>query len=122
MLSTTCEGIGLRGYGQRDPLVEYKGEAFGMFERLLSQIDAEFARRLFRIQVGNQAQVPNPKSQIPKITEVKKPTDFLSAMQGLQKGGTQNTHKSVGRNDPCWCGSKRNISAVTFQTDDIIWI
>lgn len=108
------EGIGLRGYGQRDPLVEYKGEAFGMFERLLSQIDAEFARRLFRIQVGNQAQVPNPKSQIPKITEVKKPTDFLSAMQGLQKGGTQNTHKSVGRNDPCWCGSKKKYKRCHF--------
>ena len=40
------EGIGLRGYGQRDPLVEYKGEAFSMFERLMTQIDSELAKRL----------------------------------------------------------------------------
>jgi preprotein translocase subunit SecA len=105
------EGIGLRGYGQRDPLIEYKGEAFAMFERLLAQINSEFARRLFRIQVGNQVQAPSSKSQIPnkvqvpEINETRKPTDFLSAMQGLQKGGVQNTHKNLGRNDPCWCNS-----------------
>jgi len=37
-------GIGLRGYGQRDPLVEYKGEAFAMFERLVTQIESEFSK------------------------------------------------------------------------------
>ena len=45
------EGVGLRGYGQRDPLSEYKQEAYGMFERLMVQIDSEVVRRLFRIQV-----------------------------------------------------------------------
>jgi len=46
------EGIGLRGYGQREPLVEYKNEAFEMFDRLMKQIDYEVVRRLFRIQIG----------------------------------------------------------------------
>src|SRR3989338_3262542 len=45
------EGIGLRGYGQLDPLVEYKNEAFSMFERLVSSIDYEIAHRIFKVQV-----------------------------------------------------------------------
>ncbi|MBI5358245.1 preprotein translocase subunit SecA [Candidatus Amesbacteria bacterium] len=94
------EGIGLRGYGQRDPLVEYKGEAFTMFERLLAQINSEFARRLFRIQMNGPQQHVQQQPLVPK-----KSTDFLSAMQGLQKVGVQNAHKTLGRNDPCWCNS-----------------
>ena len=49
------EGIGLRGYGQREPLVEYKNEAFQMFERLMAQINYELTRRIFRIQVAGAA-------------------------------------------------------------------
>ncbi|HYK08680.1 MAG TPA: preprotein translocase subunit SecA [Candidatus Eisenbacteria bacterium] len=45
------QGIGLRGYGQRDPLVEYKNEAFRMFEQLVAAIDSEVVRRIYRIQV-----------------------------------------------------------------------
>ncbi len=103
------EGIGLRGYGQRDPLVEYKGEAFTMFERLLAQINSEFARRLFRIQMNNPQQQVVQKPLAPK-----KSTDFLSAMQGLQKTGVQNTHKSLGRNDPCWCNSGKKYKRCHF--------
>ncbi|MFH0943520.1 MAG: preprotein translocase subunit SecA, partial [Candidatus Beckwithbacteria bacterium] len=52
------EGIGLRGYGQRDPLVEYKGEAFNMFERLIGTIDYEISRRIFRVQVMENPPTP----------------------------------------------------------------
>ncbi len=45
------QGIGLRGYGQRDPLVEYKHEAFSLFERLVASIDYEISRRIFRVNV-----------------------------------------------------------------------
>jgi len=107
------EGIGLRGYGQRDPLVEYKGEAFSMFGRLAIQIDSEFAKRLFRIQVGNQKQ-PQQVEAKPieiKVAEIAMPktpsTDFMSALGSLQKEGATNVHKKLGRNDPCWCGSKK---------------
>lgn len=102
------EGIGLRGYGQRDPLVEYKREAFTLFERLMTQIDSEFSKRLFRIQVGSQPAMPmaqaveiKPDAPVP----TSKNNDFLTAMQTLQKGSIENTHKTLGRNDPCWCGS-----------------
>ena len=115
------EGIGLRGYGQRDPLVEYKGEAFTMFERLLAQINSEFSRRLFRIQMNNpQTQNSNVKSQISNQIQnsntniQKQPVDFLTAMSGLQKQGVQNAHKSLGRNDPCWCNSGKKYKKCHF--------
>jgi preprotein translocase subunit SecA len=118
-------GIGLRGYGQRDPLVEYKSEAFSMFERLVNQIDSEFSKRLFRLQVGDpnrrQApqvvevrpeEVPNIEASVAEAAKTvpdkgkgKFTGDFLTAMQGLQKVGAQNERKNIGRNDPCWCGS-----------------
>jgi preprotein translocase subunit SecA len=56
------EGVRLRAYGQRDPLVEYKNEAFGMFERLVAQIDYEALRRLFRIQVTRQPATVIPQN------------------------------------------------------------
>lgn len=119
------EGIGLRGYGQRDPLVEYKGEAFSMFERLMIQVDTEFAKRLFRIQVGT---TPPTAQMAQQAVEVKQEVSaieaakiqeqtathdaaaadpFLSAMAGLQKQSAANPHKKIGRNDPCWCGKKK---------------
>jgi preprotein translocase subunit SecA len=114
-------GIGLRGYGQRDPLVEYKSEAYSMFERLVVQIDSEFSKRLFRIQVGGPTPQTSPIKNAVEIkqdvsaTELAKKqssgpatpeTDpFLSAIQGLQKQSSSNPRKNLGRNDPCWCGS-----------------
>lgn len=108
------EGIGLRGYGQRDPLVEYKAEAFNMFERLIKTIDFEVARRIFRVQVMEQ---PRPQPQ-PEAEEVKPeapaPTgDFAKAFAsagsrtpitpaGSEPAGTKR--QKIGRNDPCWCG------------------
>ena len=121
-------GIGLRGYGQRDPLVEYKSEAFSMFERLVSQIESEFSKRLLRIQVGDPKTQPPPRmievktdinpleqaetkaapAQVKSASKGKISGDFLSAMQGLQKTAVQNEHKDIGRNDPCWCGKKKS--------------
>jgi preprotein translocase subunit SecA len=103
------EGIGLRGYGQRDPLVEYKAEAFSMFERLVVQIDSEFTKRLFRIQL---AEAPAPLirnaqeiKQDVTLPQINEKTDFLSAIKNLQKTAVQNSHKNLGRNDRCWCNS-----------------
>ena len=79
------EGIGLRGYGQRDPLIEYKAEAFAMFERLINRIDYEVTRRVFRIQVTAPARPQNIQTNI-------------DASGGKHK---------IGRNDPCWCGSAK---------------
>ncbi len=85
------EGIGLRGYGQRDPLVEYKNEAFSMFERLLGGIDSEIAHRIFKVQVQL---APNQQSAKP-IERKPEPVKPLESP----------VSKKIGRNDPCWCGS-----------------
>ncbi|TSC53452.1 MAG: preprotein translocase subunit SecA [Microgenomates group bacterium LiPW_16] len=89
------EGIGLRGYGQRDPLIEYKNEAYGMFERLLTNIDYEIVHRIFKVQVANQPQV-QPQRIVTQAAggEISQP----SQTQPLKK-------KKIGRNDPCPCGS-----------------
>lgn len=64
------QGIGLRGYAQRDPLVEYKQEAFGLFERLLADIDFEIARRIFRVNVQIQ-NTPPPMANLGSIEQSK---------------------------------------------------
>ncbi|PJE67637.1 preprotein translocase subunit SecA [Candidatus Shapirobacteria bacterium CG10_big_fil_rev_8_21_14_0_10_40_9] len=93
------EGIGLRGYGQRDPLVEYKNEAFSMFERLVKQIDYEVVRRIFRIQVA-QRPVQNVQTNID-----------TSDMTGVTP---VKAAKKIGRNDPCPCGSGKKYKKCCY--------
>jgi len=109
------EGIGLRAYGQKDPLVEYKGEAFKLFIDLVEQIRNDvvsFAFKFFPQAPGEiQQERRRPSS---RITESKQSTTNI----GYSGGGRQQAHASrggkaqpvrvgekVGRNDPCPCGS-----------------
>ncbi|HJX45960.1 MAG TPA: preprotein translocase subunit SecA [Patescibacteria group bacterium] len=113
------EGVRLRAYGQRDPLVEFKNEAYATFETLMDRIDEELAHRIYRIGV---AQTTRP--EIP-LEQAQTNIDRTDAM-GLAGGGVdketqanspafskpinqstnQQTNKSKpGRNDPCPCGS-----------------
>jgi preprotein translocase subunit SecA len=86
------EGVTLRAYGQRDPLVEFKNEAYNLFENLVNKIDSELSHRIFRIGVAQ------PQSEIP-LNLARENID-KSDMTGV----TEPTTK-LGRNDPCWCGS-----------------
>ena len=121
------DAVKLRGYAQKDPLSEFKNEAFGMFEGLLSKIDSEVARRLFRIGV---AQAPQPvipiaqaRTNIDQIdqTGLAQYGEDMTAKKGApafagnnnsgvgnevgQPSGKSNSMAKLGRNDPCWCGS-----------------
>jgi preprotein translocase subunit SecA len=91
------EGIGLRGYGQRDPLVEYKKEGFEMFAEMSARISSEIVTRLFKIQVQ--------KSQEVEIRSHQRRA-HLNYNRG-EGGGVQTVTrgKKIGRNDPCPCGS-----------------
>jgi len=91
------QGIGLRGYGQRDPLVEYKNEAFKMFEQLLNSINDEIAHRIYKVQVQ---QAPHEHQHVHATENT--PVSEVSAGQVKNNGGSK---KKLGRNDPCWCGS-----------------
>ncbi len=90
------EGVGLRGYAQRDPLVEYKKEAFALFEDMSGRINVEILSRLFKIQVRKEEPQIRAKAQ-----------DRLVYNRGDSVGPSQPVHreKKVGRNDPCPCGS-----------------
>lgn len=89
-------GIGLRGYGQRDPLVEYKNDAYQMFEQLLSSIDDGITTRIFR--VGIQAM---PQQEAPKNLVINNSQSGSSVARNV---GLSSVKKKLGRNDPCWCG------------------
>ncbi len=105
-------GIGLRGYGQRDPLVEYKNESFQMFERLIGQIDDGIAHRIFRVNIGEvpppvvraNVQINQPEEEVGEKAVSRQAT---TASQGTNISGTSNdgSKTKLGRNDPCWCGS-----------------
>src|SRR5678816_877249 len=67
-------GIGLRAYGQRDPLIEYKKEAFNLFETLISEVEEDFVQRLYRVQLAPEAmqqfeQRPRPRQIVAQHQE-----------------------------------------------------
>lgn len=96
------EGINLRAYGQRDPLVEFKNEAFALFETLIDKFDEELAHRIFRIGISER-----PQSEIPldmaKTNEDR--SDSIGLAEPSVRRVTSASKKTLGRNDPCWCGS-----------------
>lgn len=104
------EAIGLRAYGQRDPLVEFKNEAYDMFESLVDRVDEELCHRIFRIGVGiPQSEIP--LSQARENVDTSDQTGLVGgAEETAKKGvkafsGNEGHAKKIGRNDPCWCGS-----------------
>lgn len=92
------EGIGLRGYGQRDPLVEYKKEAFDMFSEMSGRISSEIVTRLFKMQVQKDRE-PEIKTHPRQLNLNYNRNDRDTAGQTVSRG------KKVGRNEPCPCGS-----------------
>lgn len=96
------EGVRLRGYGQLDPLVEYKKEAYSSFERLINSIESETIRRIFRVQPAQQPQpIVIPQKMITNIDS----EDGVGLAQKSIKKITDKNGKKIGRNDPCPCGA-----------------
>jgi preprotein translocase subunit SecA len=93
------EGIGLRGYGQRDPLVEYKREAFDAFSELSGRIESEVVSRLFKIQIAREEDARR------KIALKPAKIQYNKGNGGKEKPKTVHKDKKIGRNDPCICGS-----------------
>ncbi|OGU52101.1 MAG: preprotein translocase subunit SecA [Ignavibacteria bacterium RIFOXYB2_FULL_35_12] len=109
------EGIGLRAYGQKDPLVEYKGEAFKLFVTLLQQIRDEVVSFCFKFwpQAPDDVQSRRRREPITRVFESKQSTTNIGLTKSQSEGGAQHIGKlqpvhvgeKVGRNDPCPCGS-----------------
>lgn len=94
------QGIGLRGYAQRDPLVEYKNEAFKMFEQLMWTIDDEIVHRIYKIQIQHE-HVPEPSIHVEKA--IPNTPEIEVSDENRRPAPQQN--KKLSRNDPCPCGS-----------------
>ncbi len=93
------DGIGLRGYGQKDPLAEYKREGFDMFSGMMNSIKSDALERLFKVQV---VQGERPE----EVEEATKPKQItLNRGEGSAPKTVQRAEEKVGRNDPCPCGS-----------------
>jgi preprotein translocase subunit SecA len=95
------DGIGLRGYGQKDPLIEYKREGFDMFAGMMGRIKGDALDRLFHVQaVRGEAPTPPPPPAAPVPRLVLNRGDEPIAAKTVQR-----EQDKVGRNDPCPCGS-----------------
>ncbi|MEK9180767.1 MAG: SEC-C metal-binding domain-containing protein, partial [Patescibacteria group bacterium] len=85
------DSVRLRGYAQRDPLIEYKREGFQMFQRLLSEIDKAIVYTIYKVELTNAPQARQPQPMVFNN----------SSPQGM----SGEPAKKIGRNDPCPCGS-----------------
>ncbi len=134
------DGIGLRGYGQRDPKREYKLEGYEMFRRMMESIKGEVASRLFRVErvrtdeleaiearrkaeaeerlqraaspgAGQGEDAPEPRRR-GKAPRRQRPLPAGAPGVTLQRKG-----RKLGRNEPCWCGSGKKYKHCHFEED-----
>lgn len=94
------EGINLRAFGQKDPLIEYKKEAFNLFRQMDSTIKFETLERVMKIQIVKEEQVQEMAPQEPQMQRMQ----FSHGEEEAVKRPAEREEK-VGRNDPCPCGS-----------------
>ncbi len=94
------EGIGLRGYGQKDPKQEYKKEAYNLFMELIIRIREEVVERIYWVKVENP-------DEIEEIEEEQRSQKLIFNLAGDEERAHEpaKSQKVAGRNDPCPCGS-----------------
>ena len=106
-------GIGLQGYGQRDPLVEYKRQAFDLFNNLMSAIRKQIVYTIYKVGVAKKMATPDKRQEQRIFTEKKAGyTPFQKEVEDREQANEvlpskpkdEEGHK-IGRNDPCYCDS-----------------
>ncbi|OQY24859.1 MAG: hypothetical protein B6I35_00555 [Anaerolineaceae bacterium 4572_32.2] len=113
-LSALREGIGLRAYGQQNPLVAYRKEAHEMYQDLLGRIQETVARSIYLV----------PQSMAAQPSGRKRP-GLQAARPRIQRGGGARPAQSpperqaLGRNDPCWCGSGKKYKHCHLREDRV---
>lgn len=98
------DGIGLRAYGQKDPLIEYKREAFGMFNNMMHEIQRETVAHLFRTKFQVQVIHHREEDHEPIDTDLMRAAEKFVPPSDDDNSPVAKGDK-VGRNDPCPCGS-----------------
>ncbi|MFH1597652.1 MAG: preprotein translocase subunit SecA [Patescibacteria group bacterium] len=121
MMDHLRTGIGLRGYGQADPLVEYKKEAYSLFTALLNNINKQVAYTIYKVGIAQETQNDQQKKMVyqapaKNMTNTTKPAAFVAQddtasakdearPDSIKEKAKDAAGKKVGRNDPCPCGS-----------------
>lgn len=108
------QGIGLRGYGQRDPLIEYKREAYDLFQSLMDTVRKTYLVSLMKLTPA----APTVTSSVPRALEFRGASENIEQFSGMNitpEGGASrgvqgaqapiHNQETIGRNDPCPCGS-----------------
>ena len=96
------EGIGLRGYAQKNPLTEYKKEGFSLFSNLMAKIKEEITEYLFKVQIRRESEFEDEDV----IAKPKQMVEHRGDVEGSDKPETvRRDEEKVGRNEPCPCGS-----------------
>ena len=98
------DGVGLRGYAQKNPLTEYKKEGFEMFSRMMHQIREGVTEYLFKVQIEENSGFPAEQNQSKKVVEHRGASSEESKPLTVRRD-----EKKVGRNDPCHCGSGKKF-------------
>jgi preprotein translocase subunit SecA len=100
-------GIGLRGYGQKDPLQEYKKEGYDIFVDMIHRLKSDVVERLFKVQIKSDDDaeeiVPEPRAEKVTLSRGEEPKE--KETQGKKEKPVIRHGAKVGRNDPCPCGS-----------------
>ena len=104
------QGIGLRAYGQHDPVIAYKEEGYEMFQAMIQAIREETIRRLFLVQV-------RPQQEIRREKVAKETGTTASGQSQVKQAPVRSAAKKVGPNDPCPCGSGKKYKKCCMQKD-----
>jgi preprotein translocase subunit SecA len=133
-------GIGLQAYGQKDPLVQYKKEAFTLFEKMMGEVREDFVQRLFRVQIqpaaARQVIAEAPRAPRQMVAQHAEAEAFGGAMGGAGSEAPaagpapaqqparpaavapMRAMPRVGRNDPCPCGSGKKYKKCHMPSDE----
>ena len=98
------DGVGLRGYAQKNPLTEYKKEGFEMFSKMMHQIREGVTEYLFKVQIEEGSEFSAEQSQSGNMVEHRGASSEESKPSTVRRDD-----KKVGRNDPCHCGSGKKF-------------
>ena len=104
------QGIGLRAYGQHDPVIAYKEEGYQMFQAMITAIREETVRRMFLVQI-------RPREEIKRQKVAKETSASGTPDKTVKPQPVRNREKKVGPNDPCPCGSGKKYKKCCMQKD-----
>jgi preprotein translocase subunit SecA len=116
------EGIGLRGYGQKDPRIEYQREAYQMFLEMLERIKRDTIDKLFAVQIAKDQEMREMKVERKQTFVLSRGMEAASQRGGETEDGkgvtVRREGKKVGRNDPCPCGSGKKYKKCCLAKEE----